>query len=769
MKNRSVQAISIGLSAFYLAGPVSLTAYAQTVEETPVPEEPTQQEAEAVSEEAAIADSVSNVSEQLNTSFPTEEIEQSVEAVDNPEQVEQQIAEISEDQSAAVQAVDTVGASMDNVSKATEAIQEANTQAEAATTDAKASASAAKESASQASTSAAAAVNVFADETLQEADAAVIIANTDKTVTEAQTAFNEAESKYNTALEEYTNAKNDYDTALASYKANKEKASSSLKDAQTALTSIQTKLDNMQQQLDAARKELAEAGVDALLTADDNKSSQVGSFVSAVLQYYYVPNSEKLSEGQSISEFQIIPGKEDANHLQVSYDIIDSDNKILRTVTADYGYTVDSETGEVQLFTKDLIYQYVNAQGQVVTLSKDEVAALGGNVEIGEYWVIQGYYIPVYKEEDIYYSPSGELYFNRESVRINSENALKEKYQKDPTKYKTSVTLSDDWTSKRTPIWGWYYDVTADYTVTYNKTSEKNGYVINKIIAGTEFASEKEAKDSVIEQAIKEHGAYTIDMEESRLETEKRAKYAELVENYLNGEMLWRNTDAGYMSYVSSMKTKITAYDNLIQSVKNAKDEYNAAKEKLEAIQARIDQLGEAKDFISLTELVRLDIQLENAAKDYNDAKDNLQTAKESLLAAKDLYKIRFQQEDIQEVNDLEKAETELAEIEEELEEELKVSVTEPIVESASKTGYGNPDTAFAVEEPQEIPVDEAAKPGVVTIPEDKPPLAITMAGLVQRGKWFVALAGVSTAGAGVGFFEIKRRAAAKIIDKLNQ
>ena len=45
----------------------------------------------------------------------------------------------------------------------------------------------------------------------------------------------------------------------------------------------------------------------------------------------------------------------------------------------------------------------------------------------------------------------------------------------------------------------------------------------------------------------------------------------------------------------------------------------------------------------------------------------------------------------------------------------------------------------------------------------------ITMAGIMARGKWFVGLAGASTAGAGVVALEAKRRAAIKLLDKLNQ
>ena len=57
----------------------------------------------------------------------------------------------------------------------------------------------------------------------------------------------------------------------------------------------------------------------------------------------------------------------------------------------------------------------------------------------------------------------------------------------------------------------------------------------------------------------------------------------------------------------------------------------------------------------------------------------------------------------------------------------------------------------------------------VVPKPQEEKPEKITVKGILERGKWFVGLAGVSSAGAGVAAFEAKRRAAIKLLDKLNQ
>ena len=73
MRNRSVQAISIGLSAITMAGPVSMTVYAQTAEATHDAATTTEQQVSNDSEEKAIAEEVSGLSEQLNNTTVTDE------------------------------------------------------------------------------------------------------------------------------------------------------------------------------------------------------------------------------------------------------------------------------------------------------------------------------------------------------------------------------------------------------------------------------------------------------------------------------------------------------------------------------------------------------------------------------------------------------------------------------------------------------------------------------------------------------------------------
>ena len=115
MKNRSVQAISIGLSAIAMAGPVSMTAYAQAVEATDDAETPAKEQAVNESEEKVIAEEVSNLSQQLNMTTSTDEMSEAASAPAAEGQFDQQVSEVVEDKSTAKEAVDSASTSMNNV------------------------------------------------------------------------------------------------------------------------------------------------------------------------------------------------------------------------------------------------------------------------------------------------------------------------------------------------------------------------------------------------------------------------------------------------------------------------------------------------------------------------------------------------------------------------------------------------------------------------------------------------------------------------------
>ncbi len=781
MRNRSVQAISIGLSAITMAGPVSMTVYAQTAEATHDAATTTEQQVSNDSEEKAIAEEVSGLSEQLNNTTVTDELGDAAAAPAAEGQFDQSVSDVINDASAARNAVDSVSASMDNVVKAEESVEEATNSAKDAAEQASASINDATESTANASKQAESAVEALMDQSTSKDEAEVIVADTEKTVEEAQTAFDSAETTYNQALEAYNLAKDDFDTAYAAYNSNKQDAEDGLKNAEDSLQQAQDHLDELQKQLEDAKKELAAAGADALLAAEDNKEISTADYMAAVLQHYYVPNSQELSEGQTISNFNVDVVDGNEGHLKVTYDILDSDGNVLRTVDADYGYTVSPEDGQVQLYTKELTYQYTNAEGETVFITKEEADALDGQVEIANYWTIDGYFMPIYKDYKKYIGTRPWPRYTSKAAAIASgmEWCISQ-YEDDKDIYKASIDFDDDWKCEII-ISNLEYHTTGHFTALYCRVSDWGNCKVNEFVAARKFDSQEEAIAAVIEQAKEEKGAYSIDKNDSRLTTKHFSEYAKIAEKYINaGDSLWQDTSSSYVSYVSSIRAKTSTYQALLSAVANAKADFNSAQKKVESIKNQLEKISDTRNIISFAEMARLESQLKTAEEDYSEAKINLRIAKESLSEAKNIYNERFaiitpspaaatQEEPSVASYEVLPEESEV-EVEEEQEEEAIEEQEQQVITSArANTNGGNAGGDISIETTPLEEVQPTLIPEETTIEEPETPLAITLAGILQHGKWFAGLAGVSAAGAGVGFFEVKRRAAAKIIDKLNQ
>lgn len=660
MKNRSVQAITIGLSALSLVAPTGMTMYAQAAEAVNDAETTTEQQLFSDSGEKAIAEEVSNLSEQLNTNT-TSQLSEAASAPAAEGQFDQEVSAVLENEATAKDAVGSVSASLDNIVKAGEAIGEAQTQVQDAVSQADSAIKNVGEATSAANEQAQDAVSIIKDENVSEADAATIIADTDKTVEEAQTAFDEAENKYNDALSAYNIAKDDYETALIAYNLNKEEATGNLAGAESALESAQAHLDDLQKQLESAQKELADAGADALVAAenaavnasDEDRMTYANTYVAAILQYYYLPKVEGLLGGQTIENLRIEPMEDDGSRVSVIYSIANEDKKVVREVYAIYGCIIDKETWQVQIYSK-------------------------------KYMEIQ---VPV--------SPKKE--------------------------------------SKKPLLMG----------------------------------SAKKANNS-------------------------------FEERYINvGDEMWMQFVTDYITYISGVRAKIDAYNSLLASVEIAKADFQDARDKVASIKLQIEELNGATDLNSAAEMARLDGLLESAQLEYTDAKENLESAKAILSDAKMLFNEKFvKATPVPQNNSSGSAQSsgtltssiarlearidqelvELEEIQDEVTPTTAGSGAEvSVINEAEVAGNtGKSEIAGAeksaskdkVVQPQDImPVPDE----IVTIDEENIPLAITLAGMIQHAKWFIALGGVSLAGGLVGLIEVKRRAATKVIDKLNQ
>lgn len=676
MKNRSVQAISIGLSAISLANPASMIVFAQEAESLNDAETTTEQEVTNNSEEKAIAEEVSNLSEQLNTGT-TSQLSEAASAPGAEGQFDDKVSGVLEDEATARDAVGSVGASVDNIIKAGEAIGEAHSQAESAVSQVDEVIKSVGETTAVASSQAEEAVSVIKDEATSENAAAIILADTDKSVEEAQSAFDDAENKYNEALAAYDLAKSDFDTALEAYELNKSDASERLDAAEHALACAQEHLEEIQEQLRAAQDELALAGANALVAAEadmvaapaEERGGYMDSYVQAILHYYYLPKIENLNDGERIDNFQV---QVSFGNFYVEYTIVDKDGAPISDVkSSSYGY-------------------FIGSDGRVVL-----------------------YEIPLFEKVQ---SPSKNAGF-----KLKADNA------------------------------------------------KANGKSSNALKGANE-------------NNISVDGINTIRV----------------------GSEEWTKLVTDYVSYISWVRAKVTAYNNLLTSVENAKSDFNAAKDKVASIKKQLDELKGSKDIGSLAEMAKLEAQLENAQLDYADAKDHLEQAKASLLDAKSLYNERFAKitpspdtapdsgtasdnnnnnnnntQSNQVVVEAKKLEDRVDKEIEALEEMPKE--TEAILETEKKdisVAYTNPGEAGnndaqvkSKSKPKYInPKNVPTVPGnIVKIGDEATPLAITLAGMIQHAKWFIALGGVSLAGGIVGIFEVKRRAAAKIIDKLNQ
>jgi chromosome segregation ATPase len=664
MKNRSVQAISIGLSAISLVAPACTTIYAKAAEVVNDAEITTEQQVVSDSGEKAIAEEVSNLSEQLNTNTISQ-LSKAASAPATEGQFDEEVSAVLEKEATAKEAVGSVSASVDNIVKAGEAIDEVQTQVQDAVSQADSAIKNAGEATSAANEQAQGAVSVIKDENVSETDAATIIADTDKTVEEAQTAFDEAENKYNEALEAYNLAKDDYDTALAAYNTNKEEAAGNLNTAEAELESAQKHLEELQAQLEAAQKKLADAGADALvaaetnvLTASEEDRVQYGiEYLKVLLQYYQLPKAEGLTEGQSIEILN--PDdmmSDDWKSVLVNYDVIDEEGNHIRNVIANYGYRIDDKTGEITFYSKEL----------------------------------------------------------------KSLNVKSVKLQKN-VREKKSVNVS---------------------------------FTIDDMI-------------------FKEH-------------------------SFNLGDEVWTEIVTDYATYISGVRAKLDAYNSLLASVEVAKADFQAAREKVVSIKTQIEELNGVKDIDSAAEMARLQGLLESAEADYNGAKDNLENAKATLSDAKSLFNEKFVKANsgsqtssagsiqsssrslASSIARLEaRLDQELVELEEIQDEETPTTIDgKAVVSNIGEEKVSDAEDNSAVSSAEKSasrdnvvqPQDITPVPGeIVTIEEKETPLAITLAGLLQHGKWFAGLAGVFAAGAGVGVFEVKRRAATKIIDKLNQ
>ncbi len=743
-----------------------------------------------VQDETSVVEDISKLSEQLNIDETSASLKDANEEI-IADQYEEQIQEISDNEDTAVQNIETASESAENVEKAAEAANEAMDNAEDVTSSAGDVASEINNQTSQTKQEAEKATEIVADSRTTKEEAKTIIADTEKSIDSAKAGYEQAQVKYNDTFNEYEQAKSDYQTALKAYNVNKAIASKSMDEAAQAFDLAQEKLNKLKGDLQKAREELSAAGADALIASEDNKSENTKDYVATVLQYYYIPQAEKLSEGQIISDFKVVPSDKDSSVMQVTYNIMDSDNNVLRTVTADYGYDINSEDGQVELFTKDLVYEYTNTDGSVVNISKEEAEKLNGKIEIDNYWTVSGYYVPTYVDNYRYEGTRSAITYTKDSAMLAGKRYVVDMYH-DPNKfYKQAIIYNPDWKVDFYLI-PFEYVTTGSFSARYNKVADKGGYAISSDVSSAHYTSEEDAYNAAFDiatkQAQNEQGAAYIDKTESKFNTNNVIEYADIVDKYVNnGDAVWKSASSGYVSYMDIIRSKVKAYKELIDQVSQAMEEYQNAQSKTEEIKGKIEALDGNSDVISVAKLAQLELTLNKAQRNLDEAKENLDEAQKSLDILKKTYNNRFTAVKVSNTRDYTVDDQVLEEIlvkESKLEDIKKVqekktpkkiavnTVVNPGVsnedDNVEENHYSEMPGEYNNEPVEEVVPEEQNAPQQVIIPDEEVPLAITADGILQHAKWFVGLAGVSAAGAGVALAEAKRRAAAKIIDKLN-
>ncbi|SOC01958.1 hypothetical protein [Pseudobutyrivibrio ruminis] len=752
MRRGSAKALAAGLSTITLASsivfPIQVEASENSEGSVVVPSDTKEQQVVSP-EEAAVESSASateSVAETLADAGVSTEVSDAVSAGVVDESAGSSSQAITQDITDANTQVADAATAVSGVADAKDSMDSSIAAADESLASANEAASGAAQVTGQASEVANAAAVAVADTNTDQESAEAIIADATATVEEAEKQFASAEETYNNKLSEYETAKAEYEAAAEEYNNKKSQATSDLSDAEASLTDAQEKLASLEKQLAAAGKDLAAAGADALIAADADKSD-VTSYIATVVEHYYAPNTE-LADGQSVSNFAVTPYK--GNVIGISYDIVDAEGNVVRNVSANYGYTVDYKSGEVRIYDRDMVYEYQDINGNKVTLTKEEAEQLKDGVVEYSYWTATGFYIPSYNGrviESSFVKPDDHIW------KYSYENLVK-------LVAKDGMIVTS---TKQQYYQGGYFNY-------YEGTS------VSSNVASSKYTSEDDLKNAIVDDAKTQNNATGVAFDKSKLLNITEHKTTADIYSYeVNKNQVFTSASKDYASYISEITEKYNAYKALSEAVSSAKADFESAKQTVSCLKQQIEDLEAASDINTGMELARLQGELEKAQANYDIAKSNLADAKEALATAKSTYEARFNtvssivlapadsEEVIQDEEEIE--EEELEEEEEEDEEEESKSeihiITSP---SGNAGGYGGSDAEIPQDQPEEPAPEET-----VTIEEEQSPTGITLAGLMERGKWFVGLAGVSTAGVGVGVLEAKRRAAIKLIDKLNQ
>ncbi|MBR4707392.1 MAG: hypothetical protein IKP29_04990 [Pseudobutyrivibrio sp.] len=249
-------------------------------------------------------------------------------------------------------------------------------------------------------------------------------------------------------------------------------------------------------------------------------------------------------------------------------------------------------------------------------------------------------------------------------------------------------------------------------------------------------------------------------------------------EKHENAETpVFESVSKEFASYIAGLKEKLSGLDTLLGKIQAAKAAYGEALDVLDELEWEVMSIqpitiGHGSGPIIFDpgvtpdpepnpdpEIIPEPIVNEQPLPIVSAVKETVQEVINRPIEVKAVAPVAAPDQAIEEET------VEAPEIIEEAPTEEAPSVMQQSSESGGASGTGD---ASEQVQPQPEPA-QPETPQVVTIQDEEAPKGVTLAGIMERGKWFIALGGVSIAGAGVGVLEAKRRAAMKILDKLNQ
>lgn len=218
---------------------------------------------------------------------------------------------------------------------------------------------------------------------------------------------------------------------------------------------------------------------------------------------------------------------------------------------------------------------------------------------------------------------------------------------------------------------------------------------------------------------------------------------------------IWELLLTNFLPYVKDVKAKFNAYNDLLESIKVKQADVQTAQDRVTIIKAQIEALK------AINSGAHEGISGGGTTNTITQESHSGQSTVTDQTAGNKVIEDSNSQNSVEANNIAEESTVDSGKI-------AYNTIEKSSVEDSTKISDNNSakKKSDKVVQPQDImPVPDE----IVTIDEENIPLAITLAGMIQHAKWFIALGGVSLAGGLVGLIEVKRRAATKVIDKLNQ